>query len=313
MNASLGSMLDVTPRRILRRLGISAGVAQMPLVPDLPDALHRRFAGGQLKGLRRDYLRERDAAVEELLQRVLSENSLPADLWNRPDLAAFDERIVEYPFTVAWLLEQGMTTSTDIMDVGCVLNHPLMAKHLSSRVGMLWFLNPAVEPLQFESNIAYVIADIRKHDLEGRLRFPSMTCLSVLEHIGMDNTRYGGGPAEFSTPPDHPEQFAIQGARRIVPLLEPGGRLLVSVPFGPFEYLYTFGQVRSPIYYTFDAERLSAFREALARCSVRQWIYKTVPGQGWQTTHEGDAAILPYADQCAGAGGVAFLEITREK
>ena len=312
-------LLDLSPRKVLRRFLPPGGrrsngsqAATDGVARGKPsDALHRRVEGGQLKRFPPDYFPRRDAQITRLLDEVAGGHEIGPDFFLRGPLANYDERVVEYPIALKCLLQAAARGSVDVLDVGCVLNHALMREYVSRAARMIWFMNPSLEPSQYEKNVAFLLADMRVHQLPEELKFPLVTCLSTLEHIGMDNTRYGGGPKEFAEPPERPEAFAIEGTRNIAKLVAPGGTLLISVPYGVFEYVYTYGNTNDPIYYSFNAEMLQALEQSLSGFEVSHSIYKVVRNCGWVETDTDDRDFLKYADNCAAAGAIALIKARR--
>jgi SAM-dependent methyltransferase len=271
--------------------------------------INRRFEGGQLKNYPRDFLIRKDALLKPLVKQVWDAGKLEDSFLQRRELSEMDERVVEYPVALMDLMQ--ITSShenTHILDVGCVLNNPCVKDYISKLAQLIWFMNPSVEPFQYNNNMAYIVSDIRKHRLPEGLTFDLVTCLSTLEHAGMDNTRYGGEPAEFEGHFEHPEKFAVDAAQKLLPLVKPEGQLLISVPFGPFEYVYVYGKPEDPIYYTFDKQRLLTLKESLTGFESQILIYKIIPRKGWFRTSIDDDDILKHADNCAAAGAVAFIK-----
>lgn len=304
-------LLDTTLRQVLRKIGLSELARSAASSRTASDPLRRRFEGGQLKQYPSDFFIRQDAALRPLLSEVLRGGGITDTLFLRPELSVFDERVVEYPVALASLIQASVCDHVHVLDAGCVLNNPSISEYVSKLVSMVWFLNASFEPLHYEENAAYILSDIRRHRLSTDLGYHLVTCLSTLEHIGMDNTRYGGNPAEFSGELKNPEKLALDALHSLLPLVKPGGKLLVSVPFGPFEYLYLHGRPRDPIYYTFNERMLSTLADGLGGFEPSTSIYKVVPQQGWVRTSIHDQDILRYGDNCAGAGAVAFIEATR--
>ena len=78
--------------------------------------------------------------------------------------------------------------------------------------------------------IEYVYADVRKLPFADSA-FDVVACISTLEHIGMDNTRYGGAArAHGDVGTETRAAFA-----ELLRVLAPGGTLYASVPFGARE------------------------------------------------------------------------------
>jgi SAM-dependent methyltransferase len=68
-------------------------------------------------------------------------------------------------------------------------------------------------------------ADVRRLPFASET-FDAVTCISTLEHIGLDNRRYGVGDEPSASRPD---VLALRELRRVT---RPGGRVLVTVPAG---------------------------------------------------------------------------------
>jgi len=319
MQQLMNKLLDASPRKVLRKLQHPSGPAVVSRSNGrgntagraVEAATNRRFEGGQLKGFLPGFFVERDRHIAEILREVSDTGELRAEMLLAEELSKFDERVVEYPIALEYLLKAAAAGPIDILDVGCVLNNALMREYVADAGRMIWFMNPSMEPSQYEKNVAFMLADMRNHQLPESLKFPLVTSFSTLEHIGMDNTRYGGDPKEFVDPPEHPESFAIEGTRSIAGLVAPGGTLLISVPYGVFEYVYTYGNLDDQIYYSFNAEMLLALERSLPEFEVSHSIYKVVPNRGWIETDIEDRDFLKYADNCAAAGAIAFIEAKR--
>ncbi|MFP6581689.1 MAG: hypothetical protein VCD00_03945 [Candidatus Hydrogenedentota bacterium] len=277
------------------------------------DPLNRREAGGQLRGFRPEYNIMKMEHLPPVMEEVWAAGRLREPMLKKTALAGLDERVVEYPLALQALIEAAGNPFLQVLDVGCVLNNPIIKDYVAQLVEMIWFINPSLETLAYESNMTYVLSDIRKVRLPQTLSFDLVTCLSTLEHVGMDNTRYGGAEAEFEGLIEDPQRYAIQGLRSISRFVKVGGRLLVSVPFGPFEYLYMYKQSERPIYYTFDEPRFMEMVACLDNFEITLVVYKVVPGVGWvKTTLDDDENMLKHADKCAAAGGVAFIDAVRK-
>ncbi len=202
------------------------------------DPLNRRIGDGQLNGLGGDYFTEQARALDVLVPAAL-ESGRQGTPWNdlaplllTPAMARIGERAVEYPWTIHALASQGAQPGTHHLDVGCVMNNASVADALLECFDMVWFMNPSPERLAYSERAGYILGDPRSHRLPTGLRFHSISCLSTLEHVWLDTRRYGGPGGEVNVDPKHPEKNAIPLVGALVELLQPGGRLLVSVPFG---------------------------------------------------------------------------------
>ena len=297
------------PARWRRWYGLWTTAQLQAWLESAKPALHRREAGAALRPYEREFFALKDRWIPPLVGQVARHGRLDdADLLH-PMLANLDERAVEYPVVAEAIARAPRQGRLRLLDVGCVLNNSMIEPVLREHCDMLWLMNASAEKPQVGLPLAYMLGDARHFPRPEGLQFDLVTCLSTLEHFGMDNTRYGGTPAEFEGVVDDPERFAAEGVRRIADWVRPGGEILLSVPFGPFEFLYVHGQPGKPIYYTFDAQRLAVLEDALRLAGIEPVvrIYKLVHGKGWLRTTADDTAIARHAEGCAAAGGVAFL------
>jgi SAM-dependent methyltransferase len=162
--------------------------------------------------------RARDRYITQLMS---GGGSLPTERF----AAGLDERVLEIPLALgtARLQEPG-----EVLDAGSALNLPLVRAIVRRpRARVTHFTqSDAVEPRLPGDEDRYVRAfgDLR------RLEFPDaafdrVVCVSTLEHVGMDNDRYG---AAAERAPD----TATGAVAELVRVLAPGGELLISVPYG---------------------------------------------------------------------------------
>ena len=274
--------------------------------------IRRREANGQLRGFDGEFFVARENLLRPIMEKVVVDGGFNPSSIEYASLAGFDERVVEYPVTLSALLTLKATKQRRLLDVGCVLNNKIISNYVCEHAAAIWFWNASLEKPVYSGDFAYVISDLRKPFLPAEMRFDLVTCLSTLEHTGMDNIRYGGQPAEVNGKIDDPERYAIEGLQNIMRYVAPSGRLLVSVPYGPFEFLYQYGLPDRPIYYTFDRERLIKLTSALTGFDVVLSAYRVAPGRGWLPADlDEDQKMLRHADGCASAGGVAFIEAVR--
>lgn len=198
-----------------------------------------------------------------------------------------DERCVEYPWMFA-RLGRGAT----LLDVGSTLNHEPIIASVTARYRRLVHLNPFRDDSHRSgaAGVRYVRADVRRPALRGG--FELVTCLSTLEHVGCDNTRYGGAPAESNG------EAARAGAMKAMrSLLAPGGRLLLTVPFGRDEHHGWFVQL--------DATMLEAAITAFSPAGATRSFY--LHHDGWREATAAECADARYGSR--GAGAVACVEL----
>ncbi len=126
--------------------------------------------------------------------------------------------------------------------------------------------------------------------------FDLILAISVIEHIGRDNSIY------FDRHTEEREFGDLEAAAGLVSLLRPGGRLLITVPFGRLEDHGWFVQ--------YDLPRIHALVKSTG-CELTLAEYYSDGPDGW--TGPSDPAKLSHVEYRAGfaARAVACLEFTR--
>jgi SAM-dependent methyltransferase len=209
----------------------------------------------------------------ELLERFRTGAPLPQSYG-----IGLDERVVEHP----WLLAQDL--GGKLLDAGAALNHRHVVDHLRPRVSELCVATIEPEPVAFlERRVSYAFADLR--DLPFRDGyFDVVASISTLEHVGMDNTRYGVGTPRA---PD-PDRELDAALRELVRLLALSGTLYFSVPYGAPE---DHGWLRQ-----FDRAGLDRLIAAANPTSRSVVVYRYARA-GWQLSDLAAAADARYRDR----------------
>jgi SAM-dependent methyltransferase len=159
-------------------------------------------------------------ADPNLLAAVRAGDALPAGYGKR-----LDERVVEFP----WLLS--MAPSGRVLDAGSTLNHAHVLDAFLPSLDALHIATLEPELAAFpQRRISYTFCDLRDLPYRDDL-FDTIVSSSTLEHVGMDNERYGVSVARAADPDAELDQ-ALQELRRV---LRPRGRMLVTVPYGRAE------------------------------------------------------------------------------
>ena len=233
----------------------------------------------------------------DLLERFRRGCSLPRGFG-----FTLDERIVEIPWVVANLPPKG-----PVLDAGSALNHPLILERVMPRVESLTITTFTEEEAHPELGPAYVTADLRKLPFEDG-SFETIVCVSTLDHVGMDNSAYGAKDRR-SDDPDREVDVAVGELHRV---LRPGGRVLVTVPYGRPE---DHGWCRQ-----FDEPGVSRIARAFGEGDTEVRVYEHSRG-GWNRSSPGRASGATYRDPrrhnrllsgCAfAAGAVALLQLMR--
>ena len=211
-----------------------------------------------------------------------------------------DERVVEYP----WVMSRGL--SGRMLDAGSTLNHAHVLDRVLPRVESLHIVTLAPEAEAFvDRGVSYIFADLR--DLPYRDGyFDTVASLSTLEHVGMDNSSYGAS----SGPAPDPVAESLAAVSELRRVLRPGGRILVTVPYGRRE---SFGWFRQ-----FDERDVAVLAQALGGDTSSVTVY-AYARDGWQPSSLRAAARVSYAegtdrspasDRAAAARAVACLDVT---
>lgn len=135
--------------------------------------------------------------------KMLPYNRIPKNNWS--------ERTVEIPIVIDFLQEHGQEGS--ILEVGNVLSHyPDLIEHLPGLAG-----RHIID--KFEKWPGVINIDL----MDVQTRYDVIVCASTVEHIGQK--AYG----EFQS---GDLEAPLKAIRKIYDLLKPGGKAIVTVPFG---------------------------------------------------------------------------------
>lgn len=246
--------------------------------------------------------RQRQAALLATLFRRLDDGEPLDRVLQGFDGRQFGERVVEYPYACHWLREGN--AGVDHLDIGCVLNYQPFDAVLRRHCRSLTLCNPALEVPQISVPLYYHVADLARAFPRGET-FASITCLSTIEHIGFDNSQYGSDePARYDAPTLEPW---LESLERIVELLAPRGRFMVSVPYGHPE-ARRHRATRRLAFQVFGYEALCAAESLLEGRGIRARAVVFAGGEtGWDR-REPDTVTSPYAKGFPGASAVAFIE-----
>jgi hypothetical protein len=251
-----------------------------PRPPTRLSPIQTYLAGGRIPHsegyapFRRQFVKE-TLQNPELMEHFRRAIPLPSEYGVR-----LDERVIEYPWVWAHLLEH----PTHLLDAGGTLIFPelLDSPQLETKSIVVYTLAPETW-VHIRPNVSYIYGDLREMILKDAL-FQEIVCISTLDHIGMDNTQiYSTDPRFQENSPDEYRRV-LQECRR---LLAPGGHLLLTVPFGRRENLGWMQQ--------FDAELLQDVIHTFGGQVVTQAFYK-YSSKGWQIATIQECANCSYFD-----------------
>lgn len=239
-------------------------------------------------------------ADDAMLDRFAREQPLPAEYAPR-----LDERVVEYP----WVLSRLRSPSGPILDAGSTFLAPLVLDlpFMQGREIVVYTLE--TDAVIRRPGVSLVYGDLRTLSLADG-HFAEVVCISTLEHVGMAQSfSYSAlRPYEGARPDD--ALLALREMRRV---LAPGGRLLLTIPFGRREdhgWLQQFdaegirrlveafdGEVRAETYYRYGADGFWRLADAAACADASYFNIHATP------------AIEP--DGAAAARAVCCLELVK--
>jgi SAM-dependent methyltransferase len=202
---------------------------------------------------------------------------------------AIDERVVEYP----WLfdrLRRGDSSLGRVLDAGSTLNHDFILDREPLQKADLTIMTLAPEKRCYWYNgYSYVYGDFRETNFKDG-SFDTIICISTLEHVGLDNTLLYTDDLEKAETNKHGFVDAIREFKRI---LAPGGRCLITVPYGKYENFEWF--------HVFDKEMIELLVETFAPSSY-DLEYFRYSALGWQRATETDVLNATAFDPHSGRG-----------
>ncbi len=246
---------------------------------------------------------------EEFMQTFQGSTELPEKFGMR-----LDERVVEYPWVVSKIKRH--KERCRFLDAGSTLNHEMILRHPAIRRHDWTLLTLAPESNCFwDRGVSYIFDDIRSMPFRDGL-FDAVFCISVIEHVGMDNVFY---TTEKAYRENRPLDYlsAVAEIRRV---LKPGGCLYLTVPFGRYEDQGWFQQ--------FDASMLSTLISHFDPRMVNKTFFRYAD-RGWKLATEDQCRDLSFfnmdagkssqmperkgydADFAAAARGVACVELQK--
>lgn len=190
-----------------------------------------------------------------------------------------DERLVEFP----WVISQLATAPGKLLDAGSTINHPFIIEEKVLAKKDITIMTLAPEDKSFwQKRISYVYGDLRNVAFRDNW-FDIVTCISTLEHVGMNNAIYTDDRAYHEADTASHLQV-IDELKRV---LKPGGRFYLTVPYGIFK-LCGFQQV-------FNAKMLQAVKDRFNGQVVSEKYFRYT-ANGWQVATAGECDRSDYFD-----------------
>jgi SAM-dependent methyltransferase len=234
-----------------------------------------------------------------VVERFASRQPLPAGFGAR-----IDERIVEFP----WVLSKLPDGPARLLDAGATLNHVPILKHPRMAEKRLLFVALAPTHVEVSPGVSYLYDDLR-HLIVRDDVFDVVTCISTLEHVGLDNTQLYIGDPQYA---EHDLDGYVPALHHLRRVLKPGGRLLLTVPYGRAE---DHGWLQQ-----FDGSGIERVKQAFGGQFLEETYYR-YSSDGWQlapaeacadaTYYDYHADPTPQPDGAGAARAVCCLELRR--
>ncbi len=210
---------------------------------------------------------------EDLMKRFRHHEPLPAKYGQY-----VDERVVEYP----WLLSRLEPEAKILLDAGSTLNNLTILDNSRIASYKKYIVTLAPEKVCYwDRGISYVFGDLRDLLFKDNY-FDVVTCISTLEHVGMDNTALYTGDIAFQ---ENVHDDYLKVVRELHRVLKPGGKCYITVPFGQYQY-DVFQQ-------QFNAVMIANLIESFNPVQFNEYYFK-YGESGWSTASQEECNDAQY-------------------
>lgn len=239
------------------------------------------------------------------IERAINDPTLDLNVLPRGFGWRLDERVVEYP----WLLSRLPEGEGKILDAGSSLNHSYLLRHPKLAQKRCYIVTLAPESsAAWDKGVSYLYEDLRELSFKDNC-FDLVTCISTLEHVGLDNTFLYTSDA---TKKEVDAAAFVDCLRQLKRVITSGGRLFLSVPYGR--------AVHHGWFQVFDAQKVDEIVAAFSPTAYTETIFR-YEADGWVCSSREDAAGATYfdihkskdydPDYAAASRAVACLELVK--
>lgn len=243
----------------------------------------------------RDDIARRDILIRQIFTR-LDQGIAWHNAIQTPLAARHGERVAEYTWVADLLRKLRPAT---VLDVGCVLNNRVIANQIH---GQISFLNPAAETVIYKR---YTYYKMPLSEWRNDRRFALVTCLSTLEHIGFDNTRYGIHETDQGWCESRCIEEIVRSIKQLLMMVEPGGHLLISCPYGRNEYVVYPPVTGVRTSQVLHRGHVQALQQQFCDGQLEIMTFR-LSGSGWEQ-HAWDGDYSSYGSIGPGASGLILI------